>query len=114
MIPVQTQKDLLVFSVRVTPRGGRDAILPFAPGDAVIKLKVSTPPEDGKANTAVIALLSETLDLPKRRIRLISGETSRQKRIGIVLESEPAALLLERLATAMAATPSEVFHCSEG
>ncbi|MGN6147674.1 MAG: DUF167 family protein [Rhizomicrobium sp.] len=73
--------------VRLTPRGGRDAIDGWADdanGKRHLKARVSPPPEDGKANMALIALLAKSLDIPKSSIRLAAGETSRLKTIEIV------------------------------
>ena len=47
-------------------------------GDA-LKVELQTPPVDGKANSALIKLLAGWLDMPKSKIRLISGETCRDK-----------------------------------
>ena len=86
--------------VRLTPSGGRDAIdgvekdvegLPY------LKARVTAVPEDGKANKALIALLSKTLKIPKSSISFLSGETSRKKILR--LDGEPEDLLgkLEKL-----------------
>lgn len=48
-----------------------------------LKIAVATPPVDGKANQAIIAFLAKTLGLSKSKLTLISGETSREKRIRI-------------------------------
>ena len=75
------------FAVRLTPRGGRDAIEGWAgdsSGKRHLKARVSLPPEDGKANKALIALLAKSLAIPKSSIRIAAGETSRLKTIEIV------------------------------
>jgi uncharacterized protein (TIGR00251 family) len=75
------------FAVRLTPRGGRDAIDGWAEdsaGKRHLKARVSLPPEDGKANKALIALLAKSLDISKSSIRIAAGETSRLKTIEIV------------------------------
>jgi len=75
------------FAVRLTPRGGRDAVDGWAEdaaGKPHLKVRVSSPPEDGKANRALIALLAESLDIPKSSLRIAAGETSRLKTIEIV------------------------------
>lgn len=51
--------------------------------DGTLLVKVTAPPVDSAANAAVIDLLSSTLDLPKRAIRLVRGETSRIKQVEI-------------------------------
>lgn len=51
--------------------------------DGTLLVKVTAPPVDSAANAAVIDLLSSTLDLPKRAIRIVRGETSRTKQMEI-------------------------------
>ncbi|MGB3316754.1 MAG: DUF167 domain-containing protein [Albidovulum sp.] len=62
--------------VRVTPKASRNAIA--AEGDA-IRVYVTTVPEGGKANAAVVKLLAEALGVPKTRLKLIRGATARDK-----------------------------------
>jgi uncharacterized protein len=74
------------FTVRLTPRGGRDAIDGWAEdsaGRSHLKVRVSLPPEDGKANKALIALLAKKLGIAGTCIRIVAGETSRLKTIAI-------------------------------
>ena len=83
----------IAFALRLTPKGGRDAIDGWtqgADGPEHLKARVSAPPEDGKANAALIALLAKSLGLPKSAIRIASGETARLKTI--VLQSNSPAL----------------------
>ncbi|PZQ57342.1 MAG: hypothetical protein DI570_19870 [Phenylobacterium zucineum] len=73
-------------TVRVTPRGGRDAVDGWTADEAgrpVLKLRVSAAASDGAANAAVIVLLSKALKVPKSAVRIASGETSRIKRLEI-------------------------------
>jgi uncharacterized protein YggU (UPF0235/DUF167 family) len=49
----------------------------------VIQVKLAAAPVDGAANDVLVALLAKSLDLPKRAIRIVSGERSRTKRIEI-------------------------------
>ena len=65
------------FAVRVQPRSSR-ACVDGAHGDAV-RVRVHAAPVDGGANADVIEVLAEALDVPKREVRIVSGETSRQK-----------------------------------
>jgi uncharacterized protein YggU (UPF0235/DUF167 family) len=71
--------------VRLTPKGGRDAIEGWAGfGDTrVLKARVIAVPEDGKANAALIALLADTLHIAKSRIQIVGGTTSRLKSIAL-------------------------------
>lgn len=48
-----------------------------------LKIRLAAPPVDGKANEALIAFLSKALGVPKSRVDLISGETSRAKRVRV-------------------------------
>ena len=68
-------------SVRVTPAAGRDALLAWQ-GD-VLRLTVAAPAQRGKANEAALRLLSAGLGLPRERLRIVRGQTSRQKVIAI-------------------------------
>lgn len=68
-------------TVRVTPKASRDRILVE---DDAIRVYVTTVPEDGKANKAVVKLLSKALGVPKTRLNLIRGATSRDKVFRIV------------------------------
>lgn len=64
------------FTCRVTPRAASDMVK--RAGD-VIQIRVTAPPEDGKANAAVQALLGKALGVAKTRLTLIRGATARDK-----------------------------------
>jgi hypothetical protein len=73
-------------TVRVTPKGGRDAIDGWTQDDAgrpLLKLRVSAAAADGAANAAVVALVAKSLKLPKSSVRIASGATARVKRLEI-------------------------------
>lgn len=99
MIQVRLQPDGFRLSVRVTPKGGRSQVLGFQAGDTEVRLKVSAPPEDGKANSAVIQLLADILKLAKRDIEIAHGEQSRHKQVKVRSQAPDEAL--QRLAQAM-------------
>jgi uncharacterized protein (TIGR00251 family) len=63
-------------SVRVTPKASRNAI---KSEDGALRVYVTTVPEDGKANAAVVKLLSKAVGVPKSRLELVRGHTSRDK-----------------------------------
>jgi uncharacterized protein (TIGR00251 family) len=63
--------------LRVSP-GARRPGIGGRHGDAW-KVRVSEPPEDGRANEAVLRLLAKTLDVPRRDLEVVSGHTSREK-----------------------------------
>ena len=60
-----------------------------------LKIRLAAPPVDGKANDCLIAFLAATLDVPKSRVELVSGATSRAKRIRVcgIAAAEVAARL---------------------
>ena len=69
-------------AVRVTPKASRDKIdglADEADGSRVLKVMVTVVPEDGKANQAVIKLLSKAWHLPRSSIQVVAGQTSRSK-----------------------------------
>lgn len=53
--------------------------------NSTLKIWIRTAPEDGKANKAIVALLAKTLKLPKAAVMIVSGHTSRNKRVQITL-----------------------------
>jgi uncharacterized protein (TIGR00251 family) len=67
--------------VRVTPGSRADALV--GPHAGALKVSVTAPPERGKANQAVAALISEALKIPAARIAVVSGHASRDKTIEI-------------------------------
>jgi uncharacterized protein (TIGR00251 family) len=90
-------------ALRVTPRGGRDGIDGVetrANGRNVLKVRVRALAEGGEANRAVTELFAKALGVPKARVRILSGTTSRLKQIAV--DGDPRALgeALRRLTTA--------------
>lgn len=63
--------------IRVIPNASRDAVAGWQEG--VLRVKLQAVPEGGRANRALIAFLSRELGCHRREIRILSGETSRQK-----------------------------------
>lgn len=70
-----------ILQVRVTPRAGRTAV-GGTRGDALL-IRLAAAPVDGAANDALVAYLSTLLDVPKRDLRIVSGERGRDKRIAV-------------------------------
>lgn len=71
----------LLLAVYVQPRSSKTQIV-GAYGDR-LKIKITAPPVDGKANKELIKLLAKTFSVPKSNISLLNGETSREKRFKI-------------------------------
>ena len=72
--------DLLLW-VRAQPKASRDGFAEVL-GDA-IKLRITAPPVDGKANRHIVAWLAKQFGVPKSAVHVESGESSRRKRIRI-------------------------------
>ncbi len=80
-------------ALRVTPRGGRDdvdGLEPLANGRVVVKVRVRAIADGGEANRAVMELLAKALGVPKAKVRILSGATSRLKQIAV--DGDPAKL----------------------
>ena len=86
MQPFRRDADGIVLTLRVTPNASADRIEGAEQrddGTAVLRVRVTAPPDKGKANAAVIALLAKTIGVPKSTLSLVSGETARIKAIRI-------------------------------
>jgi uncharacterized protein (TIGR00251 family) len=73
-------------ALRVTPRGGRDdidGVEALANGRVVLKVRVRAIAEGGEANRAVTELFAKVLGVPKARVRILSGVTSRLKQMAV-------------------------------
>lgn len=68
-------------SIRVTPRGGRDAVDGWRGDDLCVRVSVA--PEGGKANAAVERVLAEALGVPKSAVSVVRGHASRIKQVEI-------------------------------
>ena len=94
----------LAVVVRLTPRGGRDAIEGIeqrADGQCVLKARVRAAPSEGEANAALIALLARAVGVPPRDVTLAAGATARIKRLTIAGHGPTLAAALEKIAAAV-------------
>ena len=81
MIPVHESPVGVTFAVKVHPRAKRNAITGEV-GDA-LKVALTAPPVDGRANQACTEFLANLLEVPRSSVTIASGETSRRKVICI-------------------------------
>lgn len=89
-----TRDGAIQFAVRVSPRASRqgvEGLIRDETGAKFLKIAVNAPPEGGKANKEVLALLARTIGIAKSRLSLVSGESARKKIVR--LEAADAALL---------------------
>jgi len=85
--------------LKVQPKARRSGILGVGPDrdGPVFKLAVNAPPEDGKANAAVIALLAGAFDVAKAAVSVVAGATDRRKLVEIRGNSRDLGESLDRL-----------------
>jgi uncharacterized protein (TIGR00251 family) len=98
----ETPEGVLVM-VRLTPKGGRDAIEgieTLSDGRAVMRARVRALPMDGEANAALCRLLAKALGIPPRNVALVGGATSRIKRVKVVGDPRALTAGLEKIADA--------------
>jgi uncharacterized protein len=84
--PWTTAADGVLVDVRLTPRGGRDALEGIesrADGRAVLKARVRAAPFEGEANDALCRLLARSLDVAPRDVTIATGATARVKRVQV-------------------------------
>ncbi len=85
----------VIVDVHVQPQSGRTAVV--GRHGAALKLRVAAPPADGRANTATCELLAKTLGVKPGAVSLVSGKTSRSKRLRVDgIDGTDTAIALER------------------
>ena len=82
MIPLRESAEGVAFAVKVHPRAKRDAITGEL-GDA-LKVSLTAPPVDGRANEACIEFFAKLLKVPRASVTIASGQTSRNKVIRVL------------------------------
>jgi uncharacterized protein (TIGR00251 family) len=81
MLAVRREGDRISFVVRVTPRASANVVTGVREGALVVR--VTAPPVEGKANAAVVALLSTVLGVPRGQVRVDRGPAARTKRVSV-------------------------------
>lgn len=101
--PWQIAPDGLLLDVRLTPKGGRDAIdgiSALADGRCVLQVRVRAAPSEGEANAALVKLMAKTLGVPARDVSLIAGDTARIKRLRVAGAGPALVAVLEKICAA--------------
>jgi hypothetical protein len=91
--PFRIANGKLCFAVRLTARGGRDAVEGWAQaadGSVHLKTRVAAPPHEGAANAALVALLARHFGVAKSKVAIVAGMAARIKRVE--LEGDANAL----------------------
>ncbi len=100
---VRVQGDGIAFRVRLTPKGGRDAIEGWqttADGLSHLKARVRAAPESGKANAAMIDLIAKAANVPRSSVTIEGGEKARLKTVVITGDTSALTTTLENLGAA--------------
>ena len=75
------QEDNCILKVRVQPKASRNQVDGFE--EDTLRLRVTAPPTEGKANAGVIALLAKTLGISKSKLQIVRGQSSRNKVVSV-------------------------------
>lgn len=75
------QDEILLLNVYIQPRASRDEIVGLHGNE--LKIRLTAPPVDGKANAQLIKFLAKTFGVNRSQIEILSGESSRHKRLAI-------------------------------
>jgi uncharacterized protein (TIGR00251 family) len=70
-------------AIRVTPRASRNEIVEVL-SDGTVRIRLTAPPVEGKANEALVEFLSKVLDVPASKIEIVAGVTGRDKLVSIL------------------------------
>ena len=78
---IREQPDGVLLSIKLQPRASDNKIVDTTGGE--LRVRVTAPPVDSAANEALIRFLAEELDLPRNRVTLVRGHTSRHKTVKV-------------------------------
>ncbi|MCB2192204.1 MAG: YggU family protein [Deltaproteobacteria bacterium] len=79
MPSIKKETEGVSLAIRVAPRASRNELAGVEAG--VLKVRLTAPPVEGAANQALVKLLAKTLGVAKGKVRVVSGERSRNKRV---------------------------------
>lgn len=80
------EKNQILLTLRIIPNSSKNEIIKT---EGMIKVKITAPPVDGKANKALVEFLSKTFKIPKTSFKITKGETSKDKTLSVsVLDEE--------------------------
>ena len=81
MVTISSLHDAVTFAVRVQPRASRDAV--GGEWEGALKVRLTAPPVDDRANEALRRLLAERLNVPLGAVTILSGSRGRTKRVAV-------------------------------
>jgi uncharacterized protein len=102
--PWTLARDGLRVAVRLTPRAKADRLFAVAVagnGRRMVKVSVTAPPEDGRANEALLRLLARVWRLPRHDLTIVAGAASRNKTVCIAGDPQQLSSRLSPLLSAL-------------
>lgn len=82
----------LTVSLKISPNASKNEIIKTDDG---VKIKITAPPVDGKANKCLIEFLSKTFKIPKSSIEILRGETSKEKTLLIKITDDDKIAMIK-------------------
>jgi hypothetical protein len=73
----------MILTCKVVPKSSKNTLSWYDQEKNILKLNISAPPVDGKANKAIIEFIAQYFKLPKKSVQIVGGEISRLKRISL-------------------------------
>jgi uncharacterized protein (TIGR00251 family) len=90
---VEASADGVIIRVRAQPAARRNGVTGVREGELCVA--VTAPPDRGRANDAIVKVLAKVLGVPRSRVKILSGDTNRHKRLmveGVAVDEVVAAL----------------------
>ncbi len=88
---IKKTKDGIIFQIKISPNSSKNEVIKTPD---LVKIKITAPPVDGKANKCLIEYLSKLFKIPKTSVEIIKGETSKEKTLLIkVLDDDKIKLV---------------------
>lgn len=87
---IDVRPSTVVLALHVQPGAKRTAVI--GPHGERLKIAVASPPADGRANAALLAFLADRLAVPRLAVTLLSGASSREKRVAVATSVPPASI----------------------
>ncbi len=81
LVVSMAKEGALLFEVQVSPRAKRTALMGVH--DGALKVALQAPPVDGAANEALVAWLATWLDVPRKTLAIVAGQTQKRKRVAV-------------------------------
>ena len=94
MDSVTVKDDGIILTIKVIPNSSKNELMNTETG---LRLKITAPPVDNKANKFVVEFLSKRFKVPKTSIKIIRGETSREKTIFISADANKCIFIKDNI-----------------